>query len=436
MNLTLAENRYLRLVTLCGLYVAQGIPFGFVTITLAGYFAEEGLGAQEIGSIVAMSSLPWAFKWVWGPFIDRFSYRAMGNRRPWILLAQVLMAVTIGALVVIPDLTRNIVLLGWMVFVHNLFSSLQDVSVDALAVDLLREDERGKANGLMYGSSWAGTAIGGAGLTTVLGWSDMRTALGVQVSLLLVIMLLPLLFRERPGEKLAPWTAGRASPRSRERAVGSIYSLFKALGKAFSLRSPLLSAGFGLWAYVGSGLVMVIKPIFLIQTLGWDKQEFANIEGGVGLALGLAGSVLGGFLADAFGAKRVIRASSVVLGLTWIVFAGSSLVWETRPLVYGIILLEVLCTGLLSVALFSLFMTVSWPRVAATQFTAYMAILNLARTLGQKVSGTLEAAMSMPAIYYAMGVSQIACVVLLGLIDPGQTRRLLGEGRGDVGERQ
>ena len=43
-----------------------------------------------------------------------------------------------------------------MIFLHNVFNSLQDVSVDALAVDLLPEDERGKANGLMFGSKYLG----------------------------------------------------------------------------------------------------------------------------------------------------------------------------------------------------------------------------------------------------------------------------------------
>ena len=217
--MNLSDNPRLRLLTLCALYVAQGIPFGFVTVALAAYLAEQRVSVAAIGTVTAMTSLPWSFKWVWGPVIDRFGYRPMGRRRPWILLAQLLMALTIGAMLAIPDFRGTATYLGGtisattllagMVFLHNVFGSFQDVATDALAVDLLAEHERGKANGLMYGSSYLGTAIGGAGLVQVISYAGLQTALFVQVLLLLGIMLLPLLLRERAGEKLLPFTRGR-----------------------------------------------------------------------------------------------------------------------------------------------------------------------------------------------------------------------------------
>ena len=66
-----------------------------------------------------------------------------------------------------------------MIFAHNVFSAMQDVSVDALAVDLLREGERGRANGLMSGSKFAGTLIGGAGLGEVVGNPVHATGVGL-----------------------------------------------------------------------------------------------------------------------------------------------------------------------------------------------------------------------------------------------------------------
>ena len=47
---------------------------------------------------------------------------------------------------------------------------MQDVAVDGLAIDLLDERERGRANGLMYASKYGGGAIGGAGMSAVLAW--------------------------------------------------------------------------------------------------------------------------------------------------------------------------------------------------------------------------------------------------------------------------
>mgnify|MGYP002007330784 CR=1 FL=1 len=86
--IALSEHRLIRIVVLCALYVAQGVPYGFLTVTLAAALVEGGLDAGEIGGIFALGTLPWAFKWVWGPFVDRFGNSRFGRRRPWILAAQ------------------------------------------------------------------------------------------------------------------------------------------------------------------------------------------------------------------------------------------------------------------------------------------------------------------------------------------------------------
>ena len=66
-----------------------------MTITFVAYLAEQGKTVEAIGTLTAMSTLPWTFKWVWGPFIDRFGIPSMGRRRPWILAAQLGMTLSI-----------------------------------------------------------------------------------------------------------------------------------------------------------------------------------------------------------------------------------------------------------------------------------------------------------------------------------------------------
>jgi MFS transporter, PAT family, beta-lactamase induction signal transducer AmpG len=136
---SLAERRWLRLFTLCVLYVAQGIPWGFMATTLPTYLVSHGV--EDIGTVIAMTYLPFAFKWVWGPIIDAFTIPRFGRRRPWIVFAQAMMALTVFAMVTF-DVTRDVQLLVQMIFIHTVFNSIQDVSVDALAVDLLPENER------------------------------------------------------------------------------------------------------------------------------------------------------------------------------------------------------------------------------------------------------------------------------------------------------
>lgn len=428
---TLSTSPRLRITTLCVLYMAQGIPWGFVAITLPPYLAERGLTAAQVGTMLALATLPWSFKWIAGPLIDRFGFRSMGRRRPWILLAQAMMALTIGTMVFIPDLTEGIKTLGWMIFVHNCFNALQDVSVDALAVDLLAEEERGKANGMMYGSKYVGGWLGGAGLATVLAATNMQTALILQTGALLCIMAFPLLLREHEGERMLPWTPGEASPQSAPSAQ-SVLDLFRDLARAFSLKSTMGGVALALMTLLGGGVLSVIGAVFFTQRLGWTAAEKAQFDGWA-VWLGLFGSIGGGWLADRFGAKRIVAIGALGLAAVWAGFAALEPYWTTHSAIpIGLLLLEPLLQSLMTVGLFALFMTISWPQVAATQFTAYMALLNLSTTIGHWLAGPIDELLDYPGMYFASAAIQAAMVLMLPLIDPGQTRRVLGDGNAEL----
>ncbi|MEM7010756.1 MAG: MFS transporter [Verrucomicrobiota bacterium] len=158
---TLADNRLLRLATLCMLYVAQGIPFGFISRALKNELAGNGVDLAQTGEVLSFISVPFTIKFIWGPIMDRWGYKAMGRRRPWILTAQLALVVSLAVFAFSPGVSA--LSIGWlaaMVFCVNLFASMQDVAVDALAVDLLPENERGRVSALMFGSSYIGTWFG------------------------------------------------------------------------------------------------------------------------------------------------------------------------------------------------------------------------------------------------------------------------------------
>ena len=135
-----------------------------------------------------------------------------GVRRPWVLFAETGMIISLAALLMVPDLVASLQLATILLFIHNLFSSLQDVSVDALAVDILEPDEVATVNGLMFASKRGGVIFGGAVLGMLVVPYGIKSAIMVQLPLLVLIMLVPLFLRERPSNSLFPWSkkSGRA----------------------------------------------------------------------------------------------------------------------------------------------------------------------------------------------------------------------------------
>lgn len=407
MLVSLAERRWLRIFTLCVLYVAQGIPWGFMASTLPGYLVEKGLDFELVSISLSFTTLPYSFKWVWGPIIDMISFPRFGRRRPWIVFAQAMMAVTIGLMLAL-DVSTQLKLLAWMVFIHTVFNALQDVAVDALAVEILPDKERGSANGLMYGAKYAGGALGGVGMAKLIAWHGLDTALTVQVIVLLAIMLVPLLVRERSGP-----TPPRESPRA----------LASALQQAFSLRSTLVTAMLLLSANFAIGLVSANGFDLFIKHLKWTNSEYSEITGGWALLAGCLSAAAAGSISDWIGRRRLVAFAALGLAANWLVFSLATSLWTDHAYVYVSSLIENTLTAAFSVGCITLSMDVSWPRVGGSQFTAYMALSNFSTTLGYQFSARANEWWTFEGIWLFAACWQVAIIALLIPIDPGQTRR-------------
>ena len=202
---SLIENQFRRLVSLCVLYLAQGLPAGFTYVAFVAYLSDNGTPPEEIAILFATIALPWTFKFVWGPVIDLLVIPEYGRRRPWILFAQSGMVISLATILFVPNIIDKIALVTILLFIHNLFSSLQDVSVDALAVDVLQPDEVAKANGMMFATKRGGMILGGAVFGMLVPTFGIKFVIMIQIPLLILIMLLPLFLREKPENKLFPW---------------------------------------------------------------------------------------------------------------------------------------------------------------------------------------------------------------------------------------
>ena len=84
-----------RLLAFFLLYVAEGIPAGFTGTAVATQMRRNGLDPAAIGGFLSVLYIPWAIKWMFGPFVDVLTVERWGRRRFWILSTQTLMAVTV-----------------------------------------------------------------------------------------------------------------------------------------------------------------------------------------------------------------------------------------------------------------------------------------------------------------------------------------------------
>ena len=304
---SLSENTFLRYLNFVALYVAQGIPEGMTLFGIPAWMAMNGKTPGEIGAFVAAFGLPWSFKIIVAPMMDRFTYLPMGRRRPWVLFGQIGLMISFIAMAFVPDPLNNLNLLMIAGFAVGFFGSFQDVATDGMAIDIVPIHQQARANGMMWGAKIIGTSASlaiGSWLINAYGFTTSILMLAVAVS---IIMLAPLFLRERPGEKLLPWTKGKASVETQKMQLHNWSVIFKSLFKVFTLRNSLLLAFVLFVTQTAFNLIATLLPIFTVQELGWTNITYSQFFATASLIGGIGGMLIGGFLIDKFGKKRMLN---------------------------------------------------------------------------------------------------------------------------------
>ena len=384
---TLSENTFLRYFNFIALYIAQGIPEGMAYFGIPAWMAMNGKTPGEIGSFVAAVGLPWSFKLVVAPLMDRFSFLPMGRRRPWVLIGQLGLIISFIAMAFVPDPLNNLWLLTLSGFSVACFGAFQDVATDGMAIDIVPIHQQARANGFMWGSKIMGTSASLALGSWLLDEYNFTIAILSLSIIVTVIMLVPIFLRERPGEKFLPWTKGIASSETTKMQLTNWSDIFKSVYSVFTLRNSLL---LGIILFVSSlsfNFIATLLPVFTVQALDWTNQEYSQLFAFASLIGGLGGMLIGGILIDKFGKVRMMNIYFFTLIFLTFVFVFGSSMWINSWFIGGFMLAFQILYVFSSIGLFAIAMQCCWKKVSATQFTIYMTLGNLGRIVGAKLIG-------------------------------------------------
>ena len=415
----LSQSHALRCGVFFLLYVRQGLPAGFAATALANSLTARGVAPEVVGGFVALTGLPWTLQFVWGPVIDRFQGSAMGRRRPWILGAQLLGVAATLPLLAVVDPAAELSVVAWTFLVHAVFASVQDTGVDALAVSVVPDRERGRTNAFMRAGFIAGMGAG-AGLSVVMAAYGFRAAAALQTLALALLAVLTFVVRERPGDALLP---GRPrldpdghGPGHAGRTTGAIaLELARGLIAPASLRLfPAIAGG-----YLAASVFIRALSIHLVRDAGWGDVEMSALSGGAGTAMALAVVAVGGWLSDRVGHQRLLCWVLLALAAYLLGFAALGPWWSSRSLTRPALVVWYAFDPLLSVAAMPALMALCRPGVEGSQFTAYMALVNLCDVLGSYLAGQALGVASGPTLAAACGL----VVLLAGVATVGRPHR-------------
>ena len=410
INWVLAESSRMRYAAGSSMYFAQGIPYGLMNIAVPAWLASQGVGAGQIASFLAVIILPWAFKLLSGPLMDRYQFLPMGRRRPWVLGAQLGMTLSFFSLLLVDNPAEQVGLLTLLGLFINVFAATQDVAVDGMAIEVTPVNEQGRLNGFMvFGKAigWGITsAVTGTMLVTFGLGVTAITAAAVQAIVLLGFMLTV----ERRGERRLPWSSGDAM--SERRAANSFAHVAKGLNAVLWSRVSLILMAIMLFDGFIGGYGHALMPIAAIKLFGFTTPQWSQLVAVMGLA-GAATALVLGPMIDRFGAKRMLILTISLVAVHAFLLAETQYLWENTTYVKVMLAAWVLLGPVTMVCMIALAMTICSSSISATQFAIYMSLANLGASAGSKTYGVIAEQMSYVEAYMLLGAITIAMIAII-----------------------
>jgi PAT family beta-lactamase induction signal transducer AmpG len=152
-----------KMLTILCLGIAAGIPLGIVLTVLQAWMTKSGIDLKTIG-LAVLVQMPYTWKFVWSPLMDRFVPPFLGRRRGWMLISQVLMIVSIVAMGRF-DPAHAIVPILALATLISFAGASHDIVIDAYRRDVLDESELGfgsavAVNSYLIGFRYIGVVLG------------------------------------------------------------------------------------------------------------------------------------------------------------------------------------------------------------------------------------------------------------------------------------
>ena len=406
----LADDRRVRFATGSIMYFAQGIPMGLLGIAIPVWLASQGVSASQIGSYLAVIVLPWAFRLITGPLMDRYEFLAMGRRRPWVIGAQIGLSLSLLALMYIERPAEQIGLLMMIGVLINSFTATQDVAVDGMAIDLTPVREQGRLNAFMgFGKAigWATTAAASGVLLTTYG---LKTTAIIASSVAALAIIAILFVKERESERTLPWTKGKAA--EIPRADTSFKAVFKEINKVLWVRTSLIVMAIMFFDGLIYGYGQALMPIAAVNLFGYTTPQWSQLVA----MMGLIGAVLAlgvGPAIDRMGAKRMLLLVIALLATHAFLIAQTQHLWQNTLYVRTMLSIWVMMLPLVMVSTLALAMAICKSVNSATQFAIYMSVANFGHSGGSKLYGIVAEKSSYIQSYTMLSVLAIGMIIVL-----------------------
>lgn len=375
---------------------ACGLPLLLTMSLLQARMKENSIDLAVIG-LINLVQIPYTWKFVWAPLVDRFIPPFLGRRKGWMAIAQLALILSIAGL----GFSDPVNHFGWMVFTAicvAFFSATQDIVVDAYRREDLSDEELGLGSSLyIYGYRMGTLLASGGGLILAdhLPWP--------QVYLIMCACMLPAVVTTL----LTPEPAvAEGSPKTLKDAV------IHPLVDYFKRSHAFWVLAFILFYKIGDTMASAMTMPFYLE-IGFSKTQIGAVVKIFGTWAVIGGAVLGGVIMLWLGIYRSLWVFGFFQALSTACFAILARVGDNLAVLSGVIAFENISSGMGTAAFVAFMASITNKKFTATQYAMLSSLMAFPRVLASAPTGILAKQMGWEGFFIGCTFIAIPGMLLL-----------------------
>lgn len=400
------------LICLCTGF-ASGLPLYLLINLLPAWLRSTGVDLKAIG-LFALIGLPYTWKFLWSPLLDRFVPPLLGRRRGWMLLSQLALLLSM-ALFGLFDPRLQLQQIAALAAVVAFFSASQDIVLDAYRRELLPEAELGLGNSVHINAYRLAGLVPGSLSLILADHTSWANVFIITALFMLPGIAMSLLVSEPPLRAAAPRSL-------REAVLEPFHEFLQRQG----WRSAATILGFIFLYKLGDSMATALATPFYLD-MGFAKSQIGLVAKNAGLWPAVIGALLGGVWMLKLGINRALWLFGAVqllsiLGFAWLASYGHfSQIGSTQLAQLALVIgFEALGVGLGTAAFVAFIARSTHPAYTATQFALFTSLSAVPRTFANAATGYIVNDLGWMGFFLLCALLALPGMLLLWKVAPWQ----------------
>ncbi len=389
---------------------ACGLPLLLTISVLQAWMKEEGVDLTVIG-MMALVGLPYTLKFLWAPFLDRFTLPFLGRRRGWLLIFQLTLIFSISGLG-FTDPANNPWMVAFAAFLVTFFSASQDIVVDAYRREDFPDEELGLASSLYINGYRVGMLLASGGGLIMADHMPFSSVYLIMAACMLPGLVTTLLAHE---PKITHGT-----PRSMREAV------FDPMVEYFTRQGAIWVLAFILFYKIGDTMAGAMTTPFYLD-IGFSKTEIGTVVKLFGFWATIAGALIGGVLMLRLGINRSLWVFGFLQAISTACFAILARIGYSVAVLSGVIAFENLSSGMGTAAYAAFMASITNKRFTATQYALLTSLMGIPRVMASAPTGFFAKNLGWESFFIVCTLIAVPGMLLLFKVAPwnsGQAEKL------------